>query len=60
MPEKCDRCRRQDEIPTYQFLKFDGEVQFLCRDCWEMFRRWFFSSRRIERDTGSEDSPPTP
>ena len=37
----CDRCFDREQIPTHQMVKFDDRVQFLCRNCWEEFRRWF-------------------
>ena len=37
----CDRCFQREPIPTHQMVKFDDRAQFLCRDCWEEFRRWF-------------------
>ena len=40
--EKCCRCNDEEDIPTSQFVKFDDTVHYLCRRCWENFRRWFF------------------
>ncbi|MGE3165643.1 MAG: hypothetical protein AB7O52_12105 [Planctomycetota bacterium] len=37
----CQRCFHQEQIPTYQYVKFDDRIQYLCRQCWEGFRRWF-------------------
>lgn len=37
----CSRCFHQERIPTHQFVKFDTKVQYLCRHCWQGFRRWF-------------------
>jgi len=37
----CRRCRQAEVIPTYQFVKFDDQVNYLCQRCWEDFRRWF-------------------
>ncbi|MBI3271481.1 MAG: hypothetical protein HYZ53_21000 [Planctomycetes bacterium] len=38
---KCTRCDRAESIPTHQFVKFDGKVHYVCKSCWEDFRRWF-------------------
>lgn len=45
----CERCRTEEAIPTHQFVKFDTGVQYLCKVCWEDFRRWFFHASRINR-----------
>ncbi len=45
----CQRCRREDQIPTHQLVKFDATVHELCKDCWEGFRAWFFAGHRITR-----------
>lgn len=55
MTYTCHRCQREEDIPTFQFVKFDGEVNYLCQDCWELFRRWFFHGKTIE-----SDEPPQP
>ena len=39
--ETCQRCLHEEAIPTHQFVKFDEEVQYLCKGCWEEFRRWY-------------------
>ncbi len=39
--QKCERCGRQEYIPTHQYVKFDQKVQYLCKSCWEGFRTWF-------------------
>lgn len=46
----CARCFHQEEIPTHQFVKFDDRVHFVCRQCWEGFRRWFHWGQSEERD----------
>lgn len=43
----CQRCRTEDAIPTHQFVKFDERVQYLCRRCWEDFRRWFHHGNKL-------------
>ena len=50
----CDRCRREEDIPTHQFVKFDNEVRYLCSDCWQRFREWYF-----RRPTASGRTPST-
>jgi hypothetical protein len=54
MKEKCHRCQSSESIPTFQFVKFDGSVNYLCGDCWELFRRWFFHAEKIEKDGEKE------
>ena len=39
--QRCQRCGREEHIPTHQFVKFDNRVQYLCKECWENFRTWF-------------------
>ena len=39
---KCDRCRAEEYIPTHQYVKFDTTVYFLCDECWDLFRSWFY------------------
>jgi len=46
---KCTRCRSEEYIPTFQFVKFDDEVMYLCASCWQVFRRWFFVGTKGER-----------
>ncbi len=43
--QTCDRCHKQEHIPTHQYVKFDTQVQYLCSDCWEKFREWFHKQR---------------
>jgi len=52
---RCRRCDIEGLIPTFQYVKFDGDVQYLCDACWQMFRRWFFAADRIEK---RETNPP--
>ena len=40
--QMCDRCRKEESIPTHQFVKFDNEVRYLCSDCWQHFREWYY------------------
>ena len=39
--QTCHRCFCREYIPTYQFVKFDNQVKYLCQKCWEDYRRWF-------------------
>ena len=45
---RCKRCNAEELIPTFQYVKFDGSVQYLCAACWQIFRKWMFASSRIE------------
>jgi DNA-directed RNA polymerase subunit RPC12/RpoP len=49
---RCTRCQAEEAIPTHQYVKFDGHVQYLCAACWQVFRKWFFASNRIDRHGG--------
>lgn len=42
--QRCARCKREEYIPTHQFVKFDLKVHYLCSGCWERFRRWMIVS----------------
>ena len=44
----CKRCRQRQDMPTYQYVKFDQSVHYLCDACWTQFRRWFHQ-RTAER-----------
>ena len=46
---KCQRCNAQEYIPTFQYVKFDSQVQYLCASCWQLFRRWFFAASRLDK-----------
>ena len=41
--QRCQRCNVEEYIPTFQFVKFDAKVQYLCGACWQIFRHWFFA-----------------
>lgn len=43
--QQCSRCKREEYIPTHQYVKFDTEVQYLCSECWARFREWFNRQR---------------
>lgn len=42
---RCQRCGGEEHIPTHQQVKFDLKERFLCTNCWEGFRRWFFGRK---------------
>ena len=44
---RCKRCRAEECIPTHQFVKFDVQVNYLCKQCWESFRKWFFHGQKV-------------
>ena len=48
--ETCHRCFQEEGIPTHQYVKFDDKVQYLCRQCWEGFRRWFHWGQCDQKD----------
>ncbi|MCI0650488.1 MAG: hypothetical protein L0Z55_01245 [Planctomycetes bacterium] len=47
--ETCQRCYLEEKIPTHQFVKFDLHVHYLCKECWEGFRRWFHWGQTEQR-----------
>ena len=49
----CVRCKGQEYIPTHQFVKFEEKVQFLCRNCWDGFKKWFHFGGRAGGSSGS-------
>ncbi|MEZ0229200.1 MAG: hypothetical protein ACAI25_11295 [Planctomycetota bacterium] len=51
----CSRCRKAEQIPTNQLVKFDASFHDLCRDCWQGFRSWFYAGERIARVAESTD-----
>jgi hypothetical protein len=55
----CSRCRKVEQIPTNQLVKFDATLHDLCQDCWLAFRSWFYAGERIVRLNESTD-PSTP
>ena len=52
-PQRCARCRKEEKIPTHQYVKFCGEVHYLCSGCWEAFRLWRYALARGQ--SGRED-----
>lgn len=40
--QHCFRCKAEEYIPTHQYVKFDDRVHWLCRECWDLFRGWYF------------------
>ena len=51
----CRRCFCREYIPTYQFVKFDTRIHYLCQKCWEDFRRWFHWGRRSTPSESSQE-----
>lgn len=49
--QRCERCRTEEYIPTHQYLKFDDKVSYVCRRCWDRFRKWFFCSTKEKSGT---------
>ncbi len=47
--QKCHRCSAAEYIPTFQYVKFDGQIQYLCSACWQVFRKWFFVGSRLDK-----------
>lgn len=46
--QKCQRCGRQEHVPTHQYVKFDEKLHDLCASCWHAFREWFHAAERPE------------
>ena len=53
----CSRCRKVEQIPTHQLVRFDAAFHDLCQDCWQGFRSWFYAGDRV---TLLADAPTTP
>lgn len=49
----CVRCKAEEYIPTHQFVKFEEKVQFLCRGCWDDFKKWFHSGSKVGAGAGA-------
>jgi DNA-directed RNA polymerase subunit RPC12/RpoP len=51
MPKEipCARCKKDYVIPTYQFVKIEDEVHYLCDKCWEEFRYWYHRPEKDEK-----------
>ena len=47
--QMCERCGKEEYIPTYQFVKFDLKVNYVCKDCWEEFRAWMLMKKVEEK-----------
>lgn len=52
--QTCDRCKEEEYIPTYQMVKFDARVRYLCKDCWELFRSFYFTGPKAGCANSSE------
>lgn len=46
--QKCNRCGKQEHVPTHQHLKFDEALHDLCGECWTAFRVWFHAHAEQE------------
>ena len=44
--QKCERCRTPEYIPTHQYVKFEGDVHYVCQACWELFKGWYYRGAR--------------
>jgi hypothetical protein len=53
---RCHRCGNKEHIPTFQFVKFDNDVHYLCSNCWQVFRKWFFRGRKDMERTHFESA----
>jgi DNA-directed RNA polymerase subunit RPC12/RpoP len=47
--QRCQRCGAEEYIPTFQYVKFDNQVQYVCSACWQNFRKWFFMGSRLDK-----------
>ncbi len=52
--QACDRWGAEEYIPTHQYVKFEGEIRYLCARCWQRLHRWWV--RRPEAP-GEEEKP---
>ncbi len=48
---KCQRCdAKQEYIPTYQYLKIDKKIFYLCDSCFEV-AKWFIYGKESDLNT---------
>ena len=48
---KCDRCGKQEYIPTFQYVKFEERTRYFCKECYEELRSFVVrrSSVRVSK-----------
>lgn len=42
----CERSRTKEYIPTHQYVKFEDDMHYLCRECWDLFKGWYYRGAR--------------
>jgi len=52
---RCQRCGVYDEIPMFQFVKFDNKFHYLCGRCWEEFRSWIVKGNAALNHNGEKN-----
>jgi transposase-like protein len=55
-PIPCDRCGREEKIPTYQGLVINDHAQYLCNNCNIRFFEWLNRGRKGGANRGSNCS----
>ena len=53
----CRRCYTKEYIPTHQYVQFDLKTHYLCQQCWEDYRSWFFWGPRASVAQQSKATP---
>lgn len=38
--QKCQRCNTEEYIPTHQYIKYEGKLNYVCVSCWDVFHGW--------------------
>ena len=44
---RCKRCGKHEPIPTHQYVKFDLEIMYVCKGCWDTFKAWFCKGQSL-------------
>ena len=45
--QTCKRCKAEEYIPTYQFVKFEDEIRYLCSACWYLFHQFYYRGAKF-------------
>lgn len=46
--QKCNRCDKEDRIPTHQGIKFDLKNFYFCSECWGKLGKWRYDTPKSE------------
>jgi hypothetical protein len=54
LEDRCGRCRKNEDMPTHQGIKFDDRVRYLCGYCDEALMAWYNRKSRGRASTGNQ------